>query len=321
MAFYNKAIDMKGADLDYASYQKAISYGFVERGDKKIEELVAFVARFPKSQYHDDALFELGNSYTNSNKTQEAIAIYDKLIKEYPTGGYVSKSILRQGLIYYNSNKHDLALAKFKKVAADFPASSEAVSAVKTAELIYIDKGRVDEYATWVKTLSYIEVSDADLDNATYQSAEKQYLENNIKAAISGFTDYLSKFPNGLHSLKAEFYLAEMYTTDNLPNLAQPLYEKVINRSRSEFTEQSLVRLCAIHLNKEDFEGTIPVLKRLETEAEFPQNVTYAQANLMRSYYNIEDYVNTVIYAEKVLANDKTDNKIGRASCRERVKR
>ncbi len=310
MENYNKAIDNKGADLDYASYQKAISYGFVERSEKKIEELVSFIAKFPKSQYHDDAMFELGNSYVNSNKPNEAVAIYDRLVKDYPTSSYVPKAILRQGLIHYNATKDDLALTKFKKVASDFPNSPEAIEAVNTAKNIYVDSGKVDEYASWVKTLSYIEVSDAELDNATYESAEKQYLQNNTKGAITGFTGYLSKFPKGLHSLKAEFYLAEMYFADNLPNMAQPNYEKVINRSRNEFTEQALVRLCAIHLKKEDFKNAIPVLKRLETEAEFPQNVTYSQANLMRSYYNIEDFANTVVYAEKVLANDKTDNKV-----------
>ncbi len=310
MEAYNKAIERKGTDLDYASYQKAISYGFVERSEKKIEELISFIAKFPKSQYHDDAMFELGNTYTNSNKNTEAVSIYDRLIKEYPTSSYVPKTILRQGLIYYNTNKDDLALVKFKKVAADFPNSPEAIEAVNTAKNIYVDSGKVDEYAAWVKTLNYIEVSDSELDNATFESAEKQYLQNNTKGAIAGFTGYLSKFPKGLHSLKAEFYLAEMYTSDNLPNMAQPLYEKVINRSRNEFTEQSLVRLCAIHLKKEDFKNAIPVLKRLETEAEFPQNVTYSQANLMRSYYNTEDFANTVVYAEKVLANDKTDNKV-----------
>src|SRR5690606_21277395 len=37
METYNKAIEMKGADADYASYQKAISYGFVDRNPRKIE--------------------------------------------------------------------------------------------------------------------------------------------------------------------------------------------------------------------------------------------------------------------------------------------
>jgi tetratricopeptide (TPR) repeat protein len=58
------------------------------------------------------------------------------------------------------------------------------------------------------------------------------------------------------------------------------------------------------------FTKAISVLKRLETEADFPQNVTFAQANLMRAYFEQKDYPNAVIYADKVLANPKTDDKV-----------
>jgi len=313
MENYNKVIANKGTDLDYASYQKAISYGFVDRPQRKIEDLSDFITKFPKSQYHADAMFEVANAYANSNKPEDinlALKLYDNLIKTHPTSSYVSKAILRQGLIYYNTGKDEQALIKLKKVATDFPNSHQAIEAVNIVKNIYVDQGKVDQYAIWVKTLDYIDVSDTELDNATFESAEKQYLQNNKKTAISGFTTYLSKFPKGLHQLKSEFYLAEMYFSDDLPNLAEPHYQKIIEQSRNEFTEQSLVRLCAIHLKKEDFSKAIPFLKQLETQAEFPQNRTYAQANLMRSYYNTEDFENTVIYAEKVLANNKTDNKV-----------
>jgi len=313
MESYNKVIANKGTDLDYALFQKAISYGFVDRPQRKIEDLSDFIAKFPKSQYHADAMFEVANAYANSNKNQDnskALELYENLIKTHPKSSYVPKAILRQGLIYYNANKDDLALTKLKKVASDFPNSHEAIEAVSVVKNIYIDQGKVDQYAVWTKTLDYIEVSDVELDNATFESAEKQYLQNNKKGAINGFTGYLSQFPKGLHHLKSEFYLAEMYFSDNLSNLAEPYYQKVIERSRNEFTEQSLVRLSEIHLKKEDFSKAIVFLKRLESESEFPQNRTYAQANLMRSYYNTEDYQNTVIYAEKVLANNKTDNKV-----------
>lgn len=63
MEAYNKAIEIKGVDADYAAYQKAISYGFVARNEKKIEELNSFIKNFPKSQLRDDALYELGNTY------------------------------------------------------------------------------------------------------------------------------------------------------------------------------------------------------------------------------------------------------------------
>ena len=310
MDAYNKAIDMNGAHSDYAAFQKGISYGFVGKNDRKIEDLEAFAKKYPNSQYADDALYELGNTYTNENNESKAIATYDKLIANYSSSSYKSKSILKQGLIYYNNNKSEPALVKFKKVAADFPNSPEALQAVATARLIYVDNGRIDEYTEWVKTLSYVEVSNADLDNTTYESAEKQYLMNNTKQAISGFSSYVAKFPNGLHALKANFYLAQLYFADGLESNSVKHYEFVINQARNEFTEQALARLCQVHLKAKDYQKAIPVLKRLETEAEFPQNVTYAQSNLMKAYYEKEDYSNAVVYADKVLANDKVDDRI-----------
>ena len=310
MDAYNKAIEMNGVHSDYAAFQKGISYGFVGRNEKKIEDLEAFAKKYPNSQYADDALYELGNTYTNENNESKAIGTYDKLIANYASSSYKSKSILKQGLIYYNNNKSEPALVKFKKVAADFPNSPEALQAVATARLIYVDNGRIDEYTEWVKTLSYVEVSNADLDNTTYESAEKQYLMNNTKQAISGFSSYVAKFPNGLHALKANFYLAQLYFADGLESNSVKHYEFVINQARNEFTEQALARLCQVHLKVKDYQNAIPVLKRLETEAEFPQNVTYAQSNLMKAYYEKEDYSNAVVYADKVLANDKVDDRI-----------
>ncbi len=310
MDAYNKAIEMKGVDADYAAFQKGISYGFVARNDKKIEDLNKFLTAFPKSQYRDDALYELGNTYVAESKVDNAVSTYDKLIAEFKGGTYASKAVLKQGLVYYNANKDQLALAKFKKVAADYPNTPEALEAVSTARLIYVDTGKVDEYAAWVKTLSFVQVTDAELDNDTYEAAEKQYLQNNTKQAISGFTGYLATFPNGLHALNANFYLAQLYFADGLTNNSIPNYEYVIAGPRNEFTEQALARLAQIHLKAKAYDKAIPVLTRLEAEADFPQNVTFAQANLMKSYYDKEDYVNAVISAEKVLANPKTDDKV-----------
>lgn len=310
MDAYNKAIDLKTVDADYAAYQKAISYGFVSKNDKKIEDFNKFLQAFKMSQYRDDALFELGNTYVATNQDDLAIKTYDQVLSEFKNGTYSAKAVLRQGLIYYNANKDDQAIVKFKKVVADYPKTPEAIEAVTTARLIYVDNGRVDEYATWVRTLDFVEVSDAELDNDTYEAAEKQYLQNNRKQAISTLSSYVAKFPNGLHALKANFYLAQSYYADGLEANSIPKYEYVIAQPKNEFTEQSLARLCEIHLKKDDFVKGIPVLKRLETEADFPQNVTFAQANLMRAYYDQKDYPNAVIYADKVLGNPKTDNKV-----------
>lgn len=310
MDAYNKAIELKTVDADYAAFQKAISYGFVSKNDKKIEDFNKFLQTYKTSQYRDDALYELGNTYVADGKTDLAIKTYDQLLSEFKNGSFSSKAVLRQGLIYYNGNKSNEAIAKFKKVAADYPRTPEALEAVSTARLIYVDTGKVDEYANWVRTLDFVEVSDAELDNDTYEAAEKQYLQNNTKQAISNLSSYVAKFPKGIHALKANFYLGQSYYADGLETNSIANYQYVIAQSKSEFTEQSLARLSGIYLKKEDFIKSIPVLNRLETEADFPQNVTFAQANLMRAYYSQKDYPNSVVYADKVLSNPKTDDKI-----------
>jgi len=307
---YERAIKMNEIETDYAVFQKAISHGYVGEGSQKIEQLNTFIIDYTKSTLRDDALYELGNSYVKLNEVDKAMRMYDQLNNEYRASPYVSKSILRQGLVHYNSGKDEQALSKFKNVANNYQGTPEAVQAVSTARLIYIDLGRVDEYANWVRTLDYVDVSDADLDNTTYEAAEKQYLAGNTSRAIKLFNSYLNEFSNGIHSLNAHYYIAQLYYKEDLKDNAIPHYNYVINKPSGEYTEQALTRLAEIYLNDDQWSSAMPLLERLENEAQFPQNVVFAQSNLMKAHYQDKDYTNAVSYAEKVLANSKVDKNV-----------
>jgi TolA-binding protein len=307
---YDDAIKINKVDSDYAFFQKSISYGYEGQASKKISELETFLQTYPKSTLRDDAMYELGNSYVKAGEDAKALKMYDRLHAEYRMSTFVSRSMLRQGLIYYNKGNNEQALNKFKVVAKDFPGTPEANQAVATARLIYIDLGRVDDYAAWVRTLDYVEVTDVDLDNATYESAEKKYVDGKTDDAIKQFNSYISQFPKGLHVLQAHFYLAQLYYKKDLKENAAPHYRYAVNASPSEFTEESLLKLSQIYLENKNWIEAIPTLKRLEAEASFPQNVIFAQSNLMKAYYQLKKYNEAVTYAETVLNNEVLDNKI-----------
>jgi tetratricopeptide (TPR) repeat protein len=110
--------------------------------------------------------------------------------------------------------------------------------------------------------------------------------------------------------LQANYYLAQLYFAEGSENKSIPHYEYVVAQSRSEFSEQSLSRLAQIYLKNKDNNKAIAVLSRLENEADISQNTTFAQSNLMKLYYDLKDYPNSVIYAEKVLMNTKTDDNV-----------
>ncbi|TYA86788.1 tetratricopeptide repeat protein [Seonamhaeicola marinus] len=307
---YNNAIKVGEIGADYPAFQKAISVGYLGKANKKIKELEQFINDYTSSKLRDDAMYELGNSYVKTGETDKAIKMYDRLNAEYKASSFVPKALLRQGLVFYNASENERALGKFKNVAKSYPGTPESIQAVSTAKLIYIDMGRVDDYARWVKTLDYVEVTDSELDNATYTAAEKQYLDGNTEKAIRQFNGYVNDFPNGLHILQAHFYLGQLYYKKNLVANAAPHYKYIVDASQSEYTEEALSRLSQYYLEEKDWLRAIPTLKRLENEANFPQNVVFAQSNLMKANYQLNNYDEAVSYAEKVLASSKIDNKI-----------
>ncbi|UMB62000.1 tetratricopeptide repeat protein [Lutibacter sp. A80] len=308
--YYNKTIEINGIDKDYAQFQKAICYGLTGNENSKIETLNSFLNTHKKSTYRDDALYVLGNSYIKKGENQQAITSFNNLINNYKRSPLVSKALLKKGLIYYNTDKNEEALTTYKSVVSRFPNTAEARQAIKDARQIYVDLGNVDEYARWIKTVDFVSVSDADLDNDMFESAEKQYLQNNHNKSISSFKKYLLNFPNGLHALQAHFYLAQSLFSENKQQETIPHYTYVIEQQQNEFTESSLSRLALVYLEKNNWQKATPILERLEKEANLPQNITFAQSNLMKGYYENKNYNNAVSYAEMVLKNSKLENRI-----------
>jgi len=307
--YYKKSIESTKVRLDYAQFQIANCYGFLGKENAKIKELQSLLNKHLRSIYNDDALYILGNSYIKQQKIDDAIASFNQLISTYKRSPLVPKAILKKGLIYYNSNKNQEALTAYKKVVSQFPKSPEAQQAVKNAREIYVDIGQVDAYAKWVKTIDFVSVSNAELDDATYEAAEKQYLLNNTKKAITNFEKYLESFNNGLHSLQANFYLGQLLTNTNQENKAVTNYTFVIEQPQNEFTEKSLVQLSLIYLKQENWQKAIPLLTQLESSGNSQQNIEFAQANLMKAYYHQKNYDKAVNYAESILKNPKIENK------------
>lgn len=307
---YEKAAKVNGPERDYAAFQKAMCYGFMGNTNSKIDGLSQFVTRYPKSSLRDDALFELGNTYVKAKRESEGLEAYDQVIDRFPRSKFAPQSLLRQGMVHYNASRNEQALKKLKGVVSNYPKSQEAKQAVATAKLVYVDLGRVSEYATWARNLDIVEVTDSELDDASYEAAERKYIEGKVEVAIKSFESYLKEFPNGVHSIQANFTLAQLYFSKNEKEKALPKYVEVANRGTNEYSEQALTRVCEIYVGQADYENALPYLERLEETAEISQNRTFAQSNLMKGYYERKDYKNTLTYAEKVLNAANIDDRI-----------
>ncbi|NDV43573.1 tetratricopeptide repeat protein [Flagellimonas sediminis] len=310
MKAYDTSSKMNGPERDYAAFQKTLCSGFLGNNKAKIDGLNDFLNMFPTSSLRDDALFELGNTYIANNQEQLGLQTYDRLVQEFSKSKYAPRGLLREGLVHYNASRNEQALTKLKEVVQKYPNTQEAKQAVATAKLVYVDEGRVSEYAAWARNLDFVEVTDAELDNASFESAQRKQMEGKTDAALRGYEDYLKQFPNGLHAQNANFALAQLYFAAGDKNKALPKYKAVADGGNGEYTEQALTRVCEIYVEKQDYTSAIPYLKQLENSAEITENRTFAQSNLMKGYYGQKDYSQTLAYAEKVLKAPKIDDRI-----------
>ena len=308
---YQIVVKNLGTDADYAQYQTGMSHGFRDESDEKIKALTSVVNDFKSSSLKDDALFQLANAYIKIKNNEKAHQAYDRLLDNHPKSSFLSKALVRQGLLYYGDNQNKKALDKFKLTVKKFPNTPDALQAVNNAKNIYLDEDNLDEYVAWVKNLDFINVSEDDLDNSTFVIAERKYFEgNNTSGIIVTLNKYLDKYPKGTHSLKANYYLADLLFKDKQFDTAIINYEVVLKAGVSEYSEDALAKLSQIHLEKQNFEDAIPLLERLEQEAYAAENVQFAQSNLMKGYYETKGYAKAISYAKKVLSINKDKNSL-----------
>ena len=307
---YDQALASGSPERDYAAYQKAMSYGFIGQEQTKREALDSFMARFPNSSLVDDALYELGNSYVQAGNDDKAVQTYDRLIGAHTKSALVPAALMRKGLVYYNAGQNQQALAVFREVADRFPKTQEAMQAVQTAKLIYVDLGQVDQYAAWVRGLDFVEVTDSELEIASYEAADRQLAEGNQAAARRSFEKYLEQFPAGANNRQARFKLAQIYYSQGAADQALEQFREVAASGGGDMGEQALTRVCEILISRDDYPAAMPYLQQLESTADIPQNRTFAQSNLMKGYFGRKEYGQTLAYAEKVLASPSLDDRI-----------
>ena len=309
--FYSNVIQSSGSDADYAEFQVGMSNGFTGNNLAKVKALTNVVNNYKASTLKDDALFQLGNTYTLIKDNKKAHLAYNRIIEKHPKSIFISKVLVRQGLLYYNDNQNEKALAKFKKVASEFPNSPDAFEAVANARNIYIDNGNLDEYTTLMKTLKFINVDNSDLDHTTFAVAEKKYFESKKEKDITkAIKRYIRSFPKGIHILKANYYLAETLFKAKRFDEAVPYYKILLEEEQNESSEDALNKLSQIYLERNEFNNALPLLKRLEKEAYATENVLFAQSNLMKGYFETDAFNLAVEYAKKILLRDKLDSKL-----------
>jgi TolA-binding protein len=303
--YYNEAIGRKYDGYEYAIYQKAIIRGLQGNQNDKIAALEDLVAKYPNAQFTDDALYELGIAYQAQNKSQPATQALRRLVQDFRgKSDRINDALLRLGLISYNDGNNQGAISYYKQVFANNPDTDEAREALSALEEIYKEMNRPDEYFAFLETVPGYNVTTAAKDSVTYQTAEYQFQRGQYQPAVDGFTQYISKYPNGRHAVDAYYMRAESYSALSRYTEALKDYATVVSKGSSRHFPKAAEKGAQIAFTvTKDYPQAFDLAKRWEESAPTANSRFDASVLAMQAAYQSKNINAAQEYANRVAAN------------------
>lgn len=302
---YDQVGSSRASDADYALYHESVITGVLGDNTQKISSLQKLLSDYPKSPYADDARFELGKTYLAMRRNNEALSAFQRVISDYPKSSFVRDALLNTGLIYYNTDRDQQALETLKKVVADYPSTSASREALAVIRNIYVDLNKVDEYVDYTSDVPFADVTKSEQDSLMFVASETRYMSGDCEKALPGFISYLKKFPDGGFFLNANYYKADCETRTGKLQDALKSYEEILSRPKNSYTENAALKASAILYNMKDYANALLMYQKLEENAENKANLAEAVTGQMRCNYEVGNFGQAIMYAQRVLEMDK----------------
>jgi tetratricopeptide (TPR) repeat protein len=299
-AMYGNVIKFSWPAEDYATFQQAMIAGIKNPGDK-INLLNTMNRKFPTSSLVTDANMEIAKGYMSQERFKDAIPYLNNIIKEQGNSSQKPQAYLRLGICYYNLNNTGEALNQYKTLIAQYPNSEEANDALDDVKTISVETGKTGDYVDFMKKAGKPLSVDAE-DSLTFSAAEAQYENGNVTASLTAFNNYLQKFPDGAHTVDANFYRGEIYNSKGDWNNALSGYEAVVAEAPNKYVEKSALTAARIYFfelkNYAKAENYYAQLKQFTTSQE---NKLEAMRGLLRCQYQQQKWTDAVNNAKDLL--------------------
>lgn len=204
--YYDKAIALRTDERYYATYQRAMMLGMVERPERKIETLREIIAA-GAGDWVDEAMYELGRTYILQQNYSAATRALEDFIKRYPSSPNYLTALSDLGLAYQNTGNDDKALEYYKQVVENSYRGAQSDAAMAGIRSIYVDKNDVNSYFDYAEKVGIeTDLGEVQRDSLAFAAARNIYIEGDKSRAATALSDYIKSYPAGAYVAAALYY-------------------------------------------------------------------------------------------------------------------
>lgn len=308
--YYDRIIESKYSNQDYAVYQKSLILGIKRDYGGQVALLDRLINNYPQSTYIDDALFAKGVTQMNNKQFDLAHNAFHTLVYEHDGSEFTNRALLKMGIIARSQNRKEEAKNYYKTAIRNNPQSEEAQDAYAGLEEICLEEGNPDECIVFWESISGQKISDMAKDTLLYKAAEKRFLANDWAASIDAFTKYLNQFPSGINHVKAHYYRAEANFELKQYDAAYGDYSKLSDENNPAFAKEAHYQAARIAYHiKQDHVAAYKFFGRLEPLVQDDEQKRFEALQFkMRSGFFAKQYPDVPSMVERFLKETRATN-------------
>ena len=301
-------------DKDYAIFQKARAYVYMNREQEARQQFEMLIKQYPSSKYLDDAYFQLADIEFQNQSYSAAVKGYTRMINEKPTSYLIPAALLRRAQSYYNLQVYEQAIVDFRKLLTEYPDSPSASSALEGIQESYTAVGRPEEFTQVLGVVRKNNPANEKLEEVEFDNVRNLYYAEKYENAINSLQEFIRSYPASKHQYDVNYFIASSYDKIGKVNEALQYFSKVIQENRSTFVGAAAQRSAELEIERGNFNNAVTSFRMLLRNSENKKEKAQAWIGLMDTYYTLKSYDSTLYYAREVInAADVVPGSVGKA--------
>lgn len=306
---YQEALNLKAGFEDQALFYMAKAYGYSDKYDLKIKNLLDIINNYKNSKYILMSIYDVALIYKAKSDFDKASKYFNQVITDFPNSTLVIDSKIELADNHYKKKDYIKAESEYKKLLTEYGEDRTVCEKVVRGLVdVYAALKQPEKASAIAGQYACANISIDEQEGLFYAPAIDAYVDSAYLTAIPHFEKYLERFPSGKYAVEAIYFLANSYYASGNKAKGIELYRKSLEGPNNSNTEFTASRVAQYLYNNGNFEEAIPYYERLENVSSKPAVQFNAKLGLMRSNFLIENWSNAAVHANAVLSSSQINN-------------
>lgn len=298
---YRESIVLSRIDADYAELHLGIIYGIEGDRTNALASYDKVIKDYSDSKYFDDALFYKAQLNFENGSYKEAIKGFSSLITQKENSRFTPYAYLKRATSNYNLQQYDDCIKDYKTLIYNFSSHKAAQQALMPLQEVLAIQKRSMEFDEYLALYKKANPDDKSTESIEFEAAKTLYFGNQYKIAGNKFLRFIDSYPESSKLLEAHFYLGELnYRLGNTEE-ALEYYSLILENKNYVQYNRVVGRMAKIEQEQQRYDNALYYYQKLLSSSNNKKEQNTSLIGLMECFYFLAKFDSSSVFANKIL--------------------